>query len=228
MKIGNSACLNRPFLRHVSPCRIVPAPLAETWPITTRVSWRRIRGIRPSSLRNASIGEARSNREQPDIDSNNPPPLPPPPRKSGLNCCNFFIGEVVKCFMGERAKLAAAAAAAVLLDDHELLKLPGTVRCFRELMEGIRRGMERYDYYTFSIPDIVVCQTSRHVLHTNFSNRRFFFYFFLTLRTMHFSRIFSVRKLVFMEDDISSEVRCKFCKIGVFFPNIRGGGGLLL
>lgn len=153
---------------------------------------------------------------------------PSPPRKSGLNCCNFFIGEVVKCFMGERAKLAAAAAAAVLLDDHELLKLPGTVRCFRELMEGIRRGMERYDYYTFSIPDIVVCQTSRHVLHTNFSNRRFFFYFFLTLRTMHFSRIFSVRKLVFMEDDISSEVRCKFCKIGVFFPNIRGGGGLLL
>lgn len=150
---------------------------------------------------------------------------PSPPRKSGLNCCNFFIGEVVKCFMGERAKLAAAA---VLLDDHELLKLPGTVRCFRELMEGIRRGMERYDYYTFSIPDIVVCQTSRHVLHTNFSNRRFFFYFFLTLRTMHFSRIFSVRKLVFMEDDISSEVRCKFCKIGVFFPNIRGGGGLLL
>lgn len=186
VKIGNSACLNRPFLRHVSPCRIVPAPLAETWPITTRVSWRRIRGIRPSSLRNASIGEARSNREQPDIDSNNPPPLPPP-RKSGLNCCNFFIGEVVKCFMGERAKLAAAAAAAVLLDDHELLKLPGTVRCFRELMEGIRRGMERYDYYTFSIPDIVVCQTSRHVLHTNFSSRRFLFF-------LHFSRIFSVRK----------------------------------
>lgn len=110
-----------------------------------------------------------------------------PPRKSGLNCCNFFIGEVVKCFMGERAKLAAAAAAAVLLDDHELLKLPGTVRCFRELMEGIRRGMERYDYYTFSIPDIVVCQTSRHVLHTNFSSRRFLFF-------LHFSRIFSVRK----------------------------------
>lgn len=26
----------------------------------------------------------------------------PPPRKRGLNCWNFFIGEVVKCFMAER------------------------------------------------------------------------------------------------------------------------------
>lgn len=74
VKIGNSAYLNqdRPFLRHVSPRQSVPAPLAETWPITTCISWRRIRRIRPSSLRNASIGEARSNREQPDIDSNTP------------------------------------------------------------------------------------------------------------------------------------------------------------
>lgn len=99
VKIGNSACLNRPFLRHVSPCRIVPAPLAETWPITTRVSWRRIRGIRPSSLRNASIGEARSNREQPDIDSNNPPPLPPPP-KVGVELLQLFYRRSCKVFYG--------------------------------------------------------------------------------------------------------------------------------
>lgn len=33
-----------------------------------------------------------------------------------------------------------------------------------------------------------------------------------------------------MENDISSEVRCKFCKIGVFFPNIvsRGWGVVIV
>lgn len=116
-----------------SPCQSVPAPLAETWPITTCTSWRRIRRIRPSSRRNASIGAARSNREQPDIDSN---PLP------GVELLKLFYRRSCKVFYDRAGKLAAA----VLRDDHELLKLPGTVRCFRELMEFIE--MERYyDYY---------------------------------------------------------------------------------
>lgn len=100
---------------------------------------------------------------------------PPPPPKVGVELLKLFYWRSCKVFYGRAGKLAAA----VLRDDHELLKLPGTVRCFRELMERIRRNGTIW-LLSFPIPDMFAkLRFSRDtVLHANSSPRRFFFEYF--------------------------------------------------